>query len=469
LRIGKNQVQSARRLARVGWAALILLAVGGLKYWEWVSELVKVFDAELKVVGLIVGPALAVFGFLVGRVDKAEIKHLSYNLGEASERATKAQISAESAQKIANERLERVQELERDLRTVAHASGLSKLPGGTPFLKYREWKQESGAPIVMVGLFKGGVGKTHLAANLAAYLDRKMQQSGMAPKPILLIDLDYQGSLSTSVLAAADIEPVGSSIDKLFSPGASPMTLSACRIQLAAASPAATLGKFTGLPRTWIVPADYTLAALEGDLIVDRVLKKTDEVDPRFRLAQILLHPAVRNEYAAIIIDTPPRMTLGTVNAIVASHYLLMPAILDRISSEAVEPFLRQFSEVKEDLGVRCELAGFVGMMTKATKLSKAEEQQMNNITETIKTKNPLIHTKLVIATLPHKSAVTNSNDLAYFLNDTNGALSKQFYDPFFDRLWRRMTEQPWPSGGLTFAPRKALGRSFQAPASESH
>ena len=54
-----------------------------------------------------------------------------------------------------------------------------------PFDKYREWLNErAGARIVTVGNLKGGVGKTTIAANLAAYISEKR---GL---PVLLVDLD---------------------------------------------------------------------------------------------------------------------------------------------------------------------------------------------------------------------------------------------------------------------------------------
>lgn len=55
--------------------------------------------------------------------------------------------------------------------------------------------------IITVAAMKGGVGKTTLTANLAAYLDRQN-------KRVLLIDLDYQGSLSHMLTSAANISKI---------------------------------------------------------------------------------------------------------------------------------------------------------------------------------------------------------------------------------------------------------------------
>lgn len=61
-------------------------------------------------------------------------------------------------------------------------------------------------PIIMVANLKGGVGKTTLAANLAAYF------SGSG-KRVLLVNVDYQGSLSNMLLSADGVEQVPGGIN----------------------------------------------------------------------------------------------------------------------------------------------------------------------------------------------------------------------------------------------------------------
>ncbi len=63
--------------------------------------------------------------------------------------------------------------------------------------------------VITFANLKGGVGKTTMTANIAAYLERLGHR-------VLLIDFDYQGSLSRTVLGAAE-RPVGASItDKIL-------------------------------------------------------------------------------------------------------------------------------------------------------------------------------------------------------------------------------------------------------------
>jgi cellulose biosynthesis protein BcsQ len=58
-------------------------------------------------------------------------------------------------------------------------------------------------------------------------------------------------------------------------------------------------------------------------------------------------------------------MTLGSINALVASHYFLVPSILDKLSAEAVAQFLANMKAIKKDLSLDLDLAGIIGCMTR--------------------------------------------------------------------------------------------------------
>jgi Mrp family chromosome partitioning ATPase len=60
-------------------------------------------------------------------------------------------------------------------------------------------------PIISIVNLKGGVGKTTIAANLVAFLAEQRRRDG-SPLNILVIDLDYQGSLSSMLYTAAGLE-----------------------------------------------------------------------------------------------------------------------------------------------------------------------------------------------------------------------------------------------------------------------
>lgn len=423
----------AQRLAIVVAVLIaVSLAFMGL-FWEQVSALAGHYEKQLKPIGLLVGPLLGVFGFLLGIMDKAELKDAAKALGGSEQRVKEEKRLADEARKEVQQKTARIESLESDLSSIVNAGRLWKLRGNDPFTEYRAWKYDpQGAKIVTVSLFKGGVGKSHLAANFAAYVSERQQ------KPVLLIDLDYQGSVSVAIMQAAGLETTESKVDALFDDDADLGTLSSSRVHLAKNGEEPALNKGQGLSRAWIVPASYTLAEVEGRLLVDRVFGKHGKIDERYRLAHLLLHPNVRREYGLIIIDTPPRMTLGTVNALVASHAYIVPTILDRVSSEALNPFLVQLRELMKDLELDLRCAGVVASMTRQKGLTGNEPRYLDQVRAT--TVAHLGQGDWVLQqNLPRKSQVTNENDLGYFLRDSDGALAPQVYDPLFDELWKRI------------------------------
>jgi hypothetical protein len=76
------------------------------------------------------------------------------------------------------------------------------VPPGPP-QDYRLRMESAGAtvPVIVSANLKGGVGKTTVTANIAASFAQK--KAGKNQKPVLAIDLDYQGSLSSMMFAGS--------------------------------------------------------------------------------------------------------------------------------------------------------------------------------------------------------------------------------------------------------------------------
>jgi cellulose biosynthesis protein BcsQ len=207
---------------------------------------------------------------------------------------------------------------------------------------------------------------------------------------------------------------------------------------------AASLNGGRGLSRAWIIPSDYTLAECESKLLVERVIHQRDSLDERYRLAHVLLNPDVRRQYAMIILDTPPRMTLGTVNALVASHCFVIPTILDKVSSEAVRPFLEQIKSLSTELDLNLQLAGVVAMMSRQLGLSEPESGVRDKIKSIVQEELGIDWDPMIAQHVPRKVQISNGEDLGYFLKDSdNRRLSDVFYDAIFDELWRRIHQGP--------------------------
>jgi cellulose biosynthesis protein BcsQ len=442
------------RILRRVLAGIVLLVLAFLPlvstFWSVIQPILSAFESQLKLVGYIIGPIFAVVGFIWTRIDKHELKRTSEALGRQEAEAKQAHREAQEARRTVEAgkatlaaREERIDALEGDLRRMTQETDqLWQLRPRRPFPEYSNWlRNPKGAKVVTVGIFKGGVGKTTLAANFAAYISEKRE------KPVLLVDLDYQGSLSSLVLLAAGSEIVGSYVDHLFEPDADLATLCRYRLHLT-----------PELKRGWIVPADYDLNKRESRLLLELLMTREEErdgkIDPRYRLAHALLNPTVREQFAAIIIDTPPRMTIGTVNAFVASHYYLVPTILDRVSSEAVEPFIRNIEGMKKELDLDVRCLGLVANMTRQEQLSSKEQGRREDLSARVATLLELDRDPFFSRTIPLRTAIQShhSNRLAYFLSDSQNNPLRKYYDELFDDVWRRITsydEPPTPEADV--------------------
>jgi chromosome partitioning protein len=331
----------------------------------WLLSVLGVYEPIVKFFSYVISPVLAIVAFWWNRKDRKELTAQAEALGLAKAASEQSREAANQKQKEVDEarrelevRGAQVAKLRGDLQSITEgAQALWKLRPPKDFPEYKIWmRAPEGAKIITIGNLKGGVGKTTLAANFAAYV------SETRGKPVLLIDLDYQGSLSNMLMLAIEREEVESRVDWLFEETANLATMERARVHLV-----------PKINRGWLVPANYTFAQLENQLLLNWLLQHDGGLDVRYRLASALLRPEVRASYAAIILDMPPRMTLGSINALVASHAFVVPTILDSLSVEAVSQFLTNMKAIKGDLSLDLDLAGIVGMMTRQAKPSGRE------------------------------------------------------------------------------------------------
>ena len=231
------------------------------------------------------------------------------------------------------------------------------------------------------------------------------------------------------LMLAIEREEVASSVDRLFAPTANFITLDQASVHLV-----------PKINRGWLIPASYEFAQIENQLLLKWLLKDDGGVDVRYRLANILLRPEVRRRYKAIILDMPPRLTLGSVNALVASHYFLVPTVLDKLSVEAVPQFLTSVKTIKKDLGLEIELAGIVGCMTRLQNPSGKEVDALELARDggsAWKSDTDFVFK----TTLPRKVSIANAagTDVAYFMQDGSGNDLQTLFDPLFEEICGRI------------------------------
>lgn len=211
----------------------------------------------------------------------------------------------------------------------------------------------SAIPILTIANLKGGVGKTTLAANLAGYFAKNAMSTRRQGEPyrILLIDLDFQGSLSSMVLHREDRFPPAGSLSK-----ASQLIcgdLSAAAVCEAARCPESD--------RIQAIPAYYDLARIETRTFMQWMLQTLNK-DLRYILHDVLRDPVVQHRFDIVIIDAPPRLTTGSVQALCASTHVLVPTRLDGLSGEAVASFFDQMETLRR-IWPQLRFVGVVGTM----------------------------------------------------------------------------------------------------------
>lgn len=254
------------------------------------------------------------------------------------------------------------QRIDRALTAVAPASkGLwlaSSIPIGTP-TNYKHALQTS-KPIIVIANLKGGVGKTTVAGGLIAHYALKKGER------VLAIDLDFQGSLSANCLSEENRrQMLVSQTDGGLSKAA--RLIDDRDAQWLVDAPDA----IENVAKGKIIPAYYSLAAMENRVMVEWLLGKRT-ADIRYQLASVLHDPIIQSAFDRIIIDAPPRLTTACVQALCAATHVLIPTVLDDLSTEAVGAFADQL-RIHQSLWPHLKIVGVVGTMTGRNPLQNGE------------------------------------------------------------------------------------------------
>lgn len=69
----------------------------------------------------------------------------------------------------------------------------------------------------------------------------------------------------------------------------------------------------------------------------------------------------LRDQYDVVLIDCPPRLTTGCVNALAASDYVLIPVLLEETSTDAVPRTLGWLKKFQAQVCTELDVLGIVG------------------------------------------------------------------------------------------------------------
>ncbi len=185
-------------------------------------------------------------------------------------------------------------------------------------------------PIVAVANLKGGVGKTTITANLGATLWAQGQR-------VLLVDLDYQGSLTSLCLNNVQINDLQHGqrlVHRLFeNDNRAEQVIHSCLTRI-------------GESKGFILAAGAKLEDAEMEAQT-RWLFDPNYPDIRFTLRHWLHLPEVTKDFDVILLDCPPRWTTAAINALPCCDYVIIPVHLQPLSSERVPPFLNWLKHLK--------------------------------------------------------------------------------------------------------------------------
>jgi chromosome partitioning protein len=209
----------------------------------------------------------------------------------------------------------------------------------------------AGSPrIIAITNQKGGVGKTTTAINLAAGLVEHGAR-------VLLVDLDPQGNASTGLGVVAEDRRTTTYdllIDEL---------------------PLSDVILKTSIPGLLICPANSDLASADMQLVANE--KRS------FLLHDALRQPLILDyDLDFILIDCPPSLSLLTVNALVASHSVLVPLQAEFFALEGLSQLMLTLRDVRQSANSNLRIEGVV--MTMVDSRNRLSQQVESDARDTL-------------------------------------------------------------------------------------
>lgn len=202
---------------------------------------------------------------------------------------------------------------------------------------------------------KGGVGKTTTAINLGTAL-------AAIGERVLIIDLDPQGNASTG-LGIERVDREYSTYDVLSGDS----TLEQAILE-------------TAVPRLWIAPSTMDLLGVELEISAapDRTFRLRNAISGMAKAAEL----GQAQGYSYVLVDCPPSLNLLTINALAASHSILVPLQCEFFALEGLSQLLRTVEQVKQSLNAELSIHGIV--LTMYDSRNNLSSQVVQDVRETM-------------------------------------------------------------------------------------
>ncbi|MBE0687955.1 MAG: ParA family protein [Anaerolineaceae bacterium] len=194
------------------------------------------------------------------------------------------------------------------------------------------------AVIITIANEKGGVGKTTTAVNLAAGLSLYLADQPGINNRVLLIDMDPQGHALLATAYGEHDAPPQQSLSALLVESPPPSIQRLLRISV-------------HHPNLYVVPSNRA-AMVDAARVLPTLMANES------RLNQVLRQ--VGNQFAFIIIDTPPNTGDLLVNALVAADHIIIPVEPSYLGVSGLRELQNTIEQVRLHFNPEINILGYL-------------------------------------------------------------------------------------------------------------